>query len=61
MWRNQGMETQSPKLIYKKNITKQKPPYSLSINFESGDENIGSRYIKLNQKMLYSLSIKLKA
>ena len=46
---------------YIKNITKQKPRYLLSINIESGAENIGSRYIKLNQKLCYSQSIKLKA
>ena len=60
MLRNQEDKIQSPRLIYKK-ITKQKPRYSQPINIESGDENIGSRYIKLNQKLRYSLSIKLKA
>ena len=36
MWRNEEAKTKSPGLIYKKNITKQKPHYSLSINIESG-------------------------
>ena len=44
-----------------KKTTKQNPRYSLSINIESGYENIGSRYIKFRQKLRYSLSIKLKA
>ena len=30
-------------------MTKQKPRYSLSINIESRDENIGSRHVKLNK------------
>ena len=51
---------QSSRLIYK-NITKQKPHYLLFKNFGSGDENIGNRYVKLNQKLRCSLSIKLKA
>ena len=60
MWPNQEDRIQSPRLIYR-NITKQKPRYSLFRNIERGDENIGSRYIKLNQKLGYSLSIKLNA
>ena len=44
-----------------KNITKQKPCYLLSISNECGDENIGSRYIKLNEKVYYLLTINLKS
>ena len=44
-----------------RNITKQKPCYLLSINNECGDENIGSRYIKLNEKVYYLLTINLKS
>ena len=42
-------------------MTKEKARYLLFINIESGDDNIGNRYIKLNQKLRYLLSLKLKA
>ena len=52
MWRKQEDKIESSRLIYKK-ITIQKSRYSLSMIMESGEENIGSRYINLNQKLLY--------
>ena len=60
MYCKQEDEIQSSRVIYKK-ITKQKPRYLLFRNIECRDENIGSRYIKLTQKLPYSLSLKLKA
>ena len=57
---NKKTKVKSSRLIYK-NVTKQKSRYSLFVNIESGEGNIGSRYIDLNQKLLYSLSMKLKS